>query len=66
MRRSACALGLALLLAGSSAAGAAESPPFEWKKLTIFIGTTPGGGYDSYARLLARHIGKHLPGRPAR
>ena len=30
----------------------------------MLIGTTPGGGYDVYARALARHIGRHLPGNP--
>jgi tripartite-type tricarboxylate transporter receptor subunit TctC len=34
-------------------------------QVSILIGTTPGGGYDIYARALARHIGRHLPGRPA-
>ena len=33
-------------------------------QVSILIGTTPGGGYDIYARALARHIGRHLPGRP--
>ena len=29
------------------------------------VGSTPSGGYDQYGRLLARHIGRHLPGNPA-
>ena len=33
-------------------------------QLSLLIGTTPGGGYDVYARALARHIGRHLPGNP--
>ena len=33
-------------------------------QVSILIGTTPGGGYDIYARALARHISRHLPGRP--
>lgn len=32
--------------------------------LQIVVGYSPGGGYDATARLLARHIGRHLPGRP--
>jgi tripartite-type tricarboxylate transporter receptor subunit TctC len=40
------------------------SKPSEWSKLTIVVGSTPSGGYDQYGRLLARHIGKHLPGQP--
>jgi tripartite-type tricarboxylate transporter receptor subunit TctC len=34
------------------------------KTVTIYIGYGPGGGYDLYGRVLARHLGKHLPGRP--
>ncbi len=34
------------------------------KTLTIVVGFTPGGGYDANARLLSRHIGNHIPGRP--
>src|SRR5215510_5545358 len=41
-----------------------QTEPYEWKKLTVVVGSTPSGGYDSYGRLLARHIGKHLPGQP--
>ena len=33
-------------------------------QLTFAIASTPGGGYDSYGRLVARHIVKHLPGHP--
>jgi len=35
------------------------------KQITLLIGTTPGGGYDAYGRLLARYIGRHIPGNPA-
>jgi len=34
------------------------------KTITMIIGGNPGGGYDLYARVLARHLGKHIPGRP--
>ncbi len=30
----------------------------------IYIGFAPGGGYDLYGRLVARHMGKHIPGNP--
>ncbi len=36
-----------------------------WMTLRILVGCGTGAGYDVYARLLGRHIGKHLPGRPA-
>jgi tripartite-type tricarboxylate transporter receptor subunit TctC len=35
------------------------------KSISLLIGYGPGGGYDSYARALARHLGKHIPGNPS-
>jgi tripartite-type tricarboxylate transporter receptor subunit TctC len=37
---------------------------FAGKSITISVFTPPGGSYDTYARLLARHIGRFIPGRP--
>jgi tripartite-type tricarboxylate transporter receptor subunit TctC len=37
---------------------------FHGKTVTLDIGYSAGGGYDLYARLLARHLGKHIPGNP--
>lgn len=34
------------------------------KTVKIIVGYNPGGGYDTYARTLAAHIGKHIPGKP--
>jgi len=36
------------------------------KTLTIVVGYSPGGSFDLYARVLARYIGRYLPGNPAR
>jgi tripartite-type tricarboxylate transporter receptor subunit TctC len=36
------------------------------KTLTFIVGYSPGGTYDQYTRLIARHIGKYLPGNPTR
>jgi len=38
---------------------------FAGKRIQMVIGWDVGGGYDIYARLLARHLGKHLPGNPS-
>jgi len=38
---------------------------FSGKTVTIIVGYKPGGGYDATARMLARHLPKHIPGRPA-
>jgi tripartite-type tricarboxylate transporter receptor subunit TctC len=37
---------------------------YKGKTLTIVVGTTPGGGFDVYARMIARHMSKHIPGSP--
>ena len=38
---------------------------YRGKTVTMTVGSPAGGGYDVYARLLARHIGKYIPGNPA-
>jgi tripartite-type tricarboxylate transporter receptor subunit TctC len=54
-----------LLLGGSAAAPAAEPDQFyKGKTVSIYIGFAAGGAYDYFGRLVARHIGKHLPGNP--
>src|SRR6266478_4839705 len=37
---------------------------YRGKIVTVIVGYTAGGGYDIYARSLARHMGRHLPGSP--
>jgi tripartite-type tricarboxylate transporter receptor subunit TctC len=39
--------------------------PFARKTITVVVGYAPGGSYDLYARLVARNLGKHLPGQPS-
>jgi tripartite-type tricarboxylate transporter receptor subunit TctC len=62
MKKVALVLVAALL---SSGIANAQSDAFAGKQITLYIGTTAGGGYDAYGRLLARHIGRHLPGNPS-
>ena len=38
---------------------------YKGRQITMVIGTSPGGGYDTYGRLLGRHLGKHVPGAPS-
>src|SRR4051812_41906062 len=59
------ATALLVLLATSPASGQTGSDIFAGKPLQIIVGLGAGGGYDLWARSLARHIGKHLPGKPA-
>jgi tripartite-type tricarboxylate transporter receptor subunit TctC len=56
-------IGLLLLLLGSAPVGA-QAPYFQGKNITIVVGYQAGDGYDIWARLLAAHIGKHIPGNP--
>src|SRR5262249_13572018 len=44
---------------------AAAAQDFRGKEINIYAGSGAGGPYDAYARLLARHLGKHLPGNPS-
>ena len=51
------------------AAGPASSQDaatyFKGKEMKLTVGFTPGGGYDAYTRLLARHYGRFIPGNPS-
>ena len=38
---------------------------YRGRNVTLVIGFSVGGGYDLYGRLLARHLGKHIPGQPS-
>ncbi len=38
---------------------------YKGKRVTIFVGNHPGGGYDAYTRLLGRNMGRHIPGKPS-
>ena len=42
----------------------AQTPFYQGKTITIVVGYLAGDGYDIWARLLAAHMGKHIPGRP--
>jgi len=59
-----------LLAAGALVAAAALAMPagaadfYKGKTIKIIVGYSPGGGYDIYARNLARHMGKHIAGAP--
>ena len=58
-------LAFATLLAGLVPTHAQSVEDFyKGKSITLAIGFTPGGGYDLYARHLARHMGKYIPGHP--
>jgi tripartite-type tricarboxylate transporter receptor subunit TctC len=37
---------------------------YKGKQINLIVGSSAGGGYDTYARLLGRHLGKYIPGNP--
>ena len=53
-----------LLLAAAPVAAQSPEDFYRGKTVSLLIGIQPGGAYDAYARLLARHIGRHIPGEP--
>ncbi len=60
-----CALPLGILTALAVTPALAQAPSLAGKNVTMVIGFGPGGGYDLWGRVVARHIGKHLPGNPS-
>jgi tripartite-type tricarboxylate transporter receptor subunit TctC len=63
-RRSAAALlALAALMAVREAA--AQEPFYKGKTVSLIVASNTAGGYDTYGRLLSRHLGTHLPGNPS-
>lgn len=51
------------------AAGASRAEPvaefYAGKTISLYVGSEAGSGFDAYARLVARHLGTHIPGNPA-
>lgn len=66
IRRTAIASIAVAAVMGLPASGFAQTVEefYTGKTVELYIGYTVGGGYDSYARTLARHMGKHIPGNP--
>jgi tripartite-type tricarboxylate transporter receptor subunit TctC len=65
-KRLAVASAALAIVVGVADMAAAQTPAdfYKSKTVTVYIGYGAGGGYDLYARLLARHLGKHLVGHP--
>jgi tripartite-type tricarboxylate transporter receptor subunit TctC len=42
----------------------AEEPYYKGKTIRFNVGFSPGGGHDTYTRLMAKYLGKHIPGNP--
>src|SRR5262249_60071991 len=68
LRRYAALLVAALAVLGYFAPGARADDVaafYQGKDIKLLVSATVGGGYDIYARTLAKHLGEHIPGHPA-
>jgi tripartite-type tricarboxylate transporter receptor subunit TctC len=61
----AASAALVLALACMNAHAQDAATFYKGRTITVVIGSSAGGGYDTYGRLVARHIGKHMPGAPS-
>ena len=63
-----CGLIIGAALASTFIGAAAEDDPvaefYKGRQVTFYIASAVGGGYDTYARLIGRHIGRYIPGNP--
>jgi len=64
MRHLAIITAFALLAASGTARAQSVEEFYKGKTVNLLIGFSVGGGYDLYARHLARYMGKHIPGKP--
>src|SRR4051812_21762550 len=60
------AVALSVLIgSANSALSDGVSDFYRGRQVTLYIGSDPGGGYDVYGRVVARHFGDHVPGKPS-
>ncbi len=60
-----CSMTLVLApFAADTAAAQTVAEFYKGKRVALIVGNNAGGAYDAYSRLLARHMGKHIPGSP--
>lgn len=55
---------ISIVCLGTSAQADDIADFYQGRTVTVFIGSAAGGGYDTYGRLVARHIGDYIPGKP--
>ncbi len=61
----AAAIVAALVVAGPATAQDAVAAFYKGKQINLYVGSSAGGGYDTYARLIARRLGHYMPGNPS-
>lgn len=55
---------IALVFVANPAHPSTHEPFYKGKTIRIIVGATPGGGFDTYSRAIARYMGKHIAGNP--
>jgi tripartite-type tricarboxylate transporter receptor subunit TctC len=55
---------LTFLLAAAPAAAQSVADFYRGKEVRLIVAASTGGGYDTYGRTVARHLGEHIPGKP--
>src|SRR5204862_8368053 len=63
--RLACVVVAAALAHEPASAQDSAAQFYKGRQITVIVGSSAGGGYDIYARVLARHMPKYIPGNPA-
>jgi len=64
-RATVLALVFALWSGAEQRAALGQEQSFKGKTIRLIVGLAPGGGFDTYSRLISRHMGRHIPGNPA-
>jgi hypothetical protein len=57
-------IGIVYTFVGLTHTASAQESFYKGKTIRPIVGLAPGGGFDAYSRVIARHIGKHIPGNP--
>lgn len=57
-------VGVGLAFRGGLTLAFAQEPFYKGKTVRIVVAFSAGGGFDAYSRMIARHLGKHIPGNP--
>ncbi|HEY1980622.1 MAG TPA: hypothetical protein VGH13_11095 [Xanthobacteraceae bacterium] len=58
------ALGVAIMAPAANVRAQSPADFYKGRDLDLYVGYSPGGAYDLYARMIGRHMGAHLPGQP--
>jgi tripartite-type tricarboxylate transporter receptor subunit TctC len=64
-RRGLASVACALAIGAGGVVARADEPFYANRTIRIVVGYGPGGGFDLFSRVLARHMGRHVPGVPA-